>query len=56
MFSRRRFPDEVVGLAVRWDVRFRLSDTDVVEVLAERGVRGAGDQEHGLPVRAAPAA
>src|SRR5688572_22351723 len=37
-FSRRRFPDEVIGLAVRWYVRFRLSYADVVELLAERGI------------------
>ncbi len=36
-FSRHRFPDEVIGLAVRWYVRFRLSSGDVAEWLVERG-------------------
>jgi transposase-like protein len=37
-FSGYRFPDEVIALAVRWYLRFRLSYADVVEWLAERGV------------------
>jgi transposase-like protein len=37
-FSGERFPDEVIALAVRWYLRFRLSYADVVEWLAERGV------------------
>jgi len=37
-FSRHRYPDEVIGLAVRWYVRFRLSYAGVVELLAERGI------------------
>ena len=37
-FSGYRFPDEVIALAVRWYLRFRLSCADVVEWLAERGV------------------
>jgi len=37
-FSRHRFPDEVMGLAVRWYVRFRLRYADVVELHAARGV------------------
>jgi len=28
-FSRRNFPDDVIALAVRWYVRFRLSYADV---------------------------
>jgi len=36
-FSRHRFPDAVIGLAVRWYVRFRLSYAHVVKLLAERG-------------------
>ena len=35
-FSRRRFADEVIALAVRWYVRYRLSYADVVKWLAER--------------------
>jgi transposase-like protein len=37
-FARRCFPDDLIALAVRWYVRFRLSFADVVEWLAERGV------------------
>ncbi len=37
-FSGYRFPDEVIALAVRWYLRFRLSYADVVEWLAERGI------------------
>jgi IS6 family transposase len=37
-FSHHGFPNEVIALAVRWYVRYRLSYADVVEWLAERGV------------------
>ena len=37
-FSGYRFPDEVIALAVRWYLRYRLSYADVVEWLAERGM------------------
>jgi IS6 family transposase len=37
-FSGYRFPPEVIALAVRWYLRFRLSYADVAELLAERGV------------------
>jgi IS6 family transposase len=36
--SRHHFPDELIALAVRWYVRYRLSYADVVEWLAERGI------------------
>jgi transposase, IS6 family len=36
-FSERGSADEVIALAVRWYVRFRLSYADIVEWLAERG-------------------
>lgn len=36
-FSRHRFPDDVIALAVRWYARYRLSYADVAEKLAERG-------------------
>ena len=36
-FSRHRLPDDVIALAVRWYARFRLSDAEVAEWLAERG-------------------
>ncbi len=32
-FSGYRFPDEVIALAVRWYLRYRLSYADVVEWL-----------------------
>jgi transposase-like protein len=35
-FSGHSFPSAVIGLAVRWYLRFRLSYADVVEWLAER--------------------
>jgi transposase, IS6 family len=38
-FSGRGFADEVIALAVRWYVRYRLSYADVAEWLAERGLR-----------------
>jgi hypothetical protein len=37
-FSRHDFPDDLIALAVRHSVRYRLSYADVVEWLAERGV------------------
>jgi IS6 family transposase len=38
-FSGYRFPPEVIALAVRWYLRYRLSYADIAELLAERGVR-----------------
>ena len=37
-FSGHSFPPAVIGWAVRWYLRFRLSYADVVEWLAERGI------------------
>src|SRR5919199_1367269 len=37
-FARHTFPDDVIALAVRWYVRYRLSYADLAEWLAERGV------------------
>ena len=37
-FRGYRFPNAVIALAVRWDLRYRLSYADVAEWLAERGV------------------
>ena len=37
-FRGYRFPDEIIALAVRWYLRFRLSYADVAEWLAERGI------------------
>ncbi len=36
--SHHAFPDDVIALAVRWYVRYRLSYADVVEWFAERGL------------------
>jgi IS6 family transposase len=38
-FSGRAFPDDIIALAVRWCVRYRLSYAEVSEWLAERGIR-----------------
>jgi transposase-like protein len=38
-FTGFRFPPDVIGLAVRWYLRFGLSYRDVEELLAERGVK-----------------
>ncbi len=37
-FSHHDFPDDVIALAVRWYVRYRLSYADVAEWFAERGL------------------
>jgi len=37
-FRGYRFPDDIIALAVRWYLRFRLPYADLVELLAERGV------------------
>ncbi len=37
-FCGYRFPDDIIALAVRWYVRFRLPYADMSELLAERGV------------------
>src|SRR3989442_15846902 len=37
-FSGRAFADDIIVLAVRWYVRYRLSYAEVSEWLAERGV------------------
>jgi transposase-like protein len=38
-FAGFRFPPDVITLAVRWYLRFGLSDRDVEELLAERGIK-----------------
>src|SRR5918911_4639299 len=37
-FSGRLFADDIIALAVRWYVRYRLSYAEVGEWLAERGI------------------
>ena len=38
-FCGYRFPDDIIALAVRWYLRFRLPYADIVELLAERGAQ-----------------
>ncbi len=38
-FAGYHFPPDIIALAVRWYLRYRLSYADVAELLAERGVR-----------------
>jgi len=37
-FRGYRFPDDIIALAVRWYLRYRLPYADLAELLAERGV------------------
>ena len=37
-FRGYRFPDDVIALAVRWYLRFRLLYADLVDLLTKRGV------------------
>ena len=37
-FTNHAFPDDMITLAVRWYIRYRLSYADVVEWFAERGL------------------
>ena len=37
-FSGRAVPDDIIAVAVRWYVRYRLSYAEVSEWLAERGI------------------
>jgi hypothetical protein len=37
-FAGFRFPPEVIVIAVRWYLRYALSDRDVEQLLVERGV------------------
>ena len=37
-FRRRRFPEEIIVLCVRWYLRYPLSYRDLEEMMAERGV------------------
>jgi hypothetical protein len=47
----RRFPREVIAVAVRWNLRYALSYRDVEELLAERGIEvetnGGPGPKHG---------
>jgi transposase-like protein len=46
-FAGFRFPAEVIVIAVRWYLRFKLSDRDVEELLVERGVEV---ESNGMPI------
>ena len=37
-FAGYQFPPDIIALAVKWYLRYRLSLADVAELLAERGV------------------
>jgi len=39
-----RFPDDIIALAMRWYLRFRLPCADIVELLAKRGVHVAASR------------
>ena len=41
MYRRRRFDAEIIELCVRWYITYRLSYRDLVEVMAERGIKVA---------------
>jgi hypothetical protein len=41
MYRRRAFDSEVIDLCVRWYITYRLSYRDLVEMMAERGIRVA---------------
>jgi transposase-like protein len=38
IYRRRRFEAELIELCVRWYITYRLSDRDLVAIMAERGV------------------
>jgi len=39
-FKHHRFPRDIILCAVRWSLRYPLSYQDVVDLLAERGIKG----------------
>jgi transposase-like protein len=39
LFKGRHFEQEIIILCVRWYLRYKLSYHDLVEMMAERGVR-----------------
>jgi hypothetical protein len=39
LFKGRHFEREIIILCVRWYLRFKLSFRDLVEIMAERGMR-----------------
>jgi transposase-like protein len=39
LFKGRHFDREIIVLCVRWYLRFKLSFRDLVEMMAERGIR-----------------
>jgi transposase-like protein len=38
LFNRRRFPDEIILLCVRWYCKYGISYRDLAEMMQERGV------------------
>jgi len=47
-FCGYRFSDDIIALAVRWYLRFRLPYADNVELLAERGAQVDASTVYGL--------
>jgi transposase-like protein len=41
IYRRRLFDADVIELCVRWHITYRLSYRDLVEIMAERGIRVA---------------
>jgi transposase-like protein len=56
IYRRRRFDAEIIELCVRWYITYRLSDRDLVAMMAERGivVSHATIQVHALGKRGDP--
>ena len=38
LFKGRHFDQEIIVLCVRWDLTFKLSSRDMVQMMAERGI------------------
>src|SRR5256885_9150111 len=41
IYRRRGFDAEIIELCVRWDISYRLSYRDLVELMADRGIAAA---------------
>ncbi len=54
IYRRRRFDAEIIGLCVRWYITYRLSDRDLVAMMAERGVSVSHTTIHRWVIRYVP--